>query len=97
MVLSFSELDKDGSIGHFEFEKFAVADGKVVLQPYPGGRPATALTLTALDGKKAVFENPKKDYPTRITYEVVKNHLLITLSDPHGNSDKSETFDLKRS
>ena len=62
----------------------------------PGG--SCCLPITSLDAKakKAVFENPKKDYPTRITYHRVADELTITLDDPHGKSDKSEVFKLNR-
>ena len=49
-------------------------------------------------GQEAVFENPAKDWPTRITYQrAAADRLVITLSDPHGTSDKVERFDLQRS
>ena len=47
--------------------------------------------------QQAVFENPAKDWPTRIVYHRAgPDRLVITLSDPHGTSDKVETFDLGR-
>ena len=98
-VLSYSELLKDGKVSFHEFEKFDVEDGVVRLTPFPGGKPAARFKLVELDtrAKKAVFDNPKNDFPTRITYHrVSKDNLVITLSDPHGKKEKQQKFDLRR-
>ena len=98
-VISHSRLMKGEKVAFYEFEVFEEVDGKVVMQPYPGGRKATSLTLTTHDvaARKATFENPKKDYPTRIVYHAQSPDLLvITLSDPHNDNDKTEVFELKR-
>lgn len=96
-LLSFSELRKDGRAAFYEFEVFeATADG-LVFTPYPKGQRKATFKLAASEASKAVFENPEKDFPTRIEYHrAEKDRLVITLSDPHGKSGKVETFDLKR-
>jgi len=99
VVLSYSELRKEGKVEFHEFEKFEVLEGKLVFSPFPGGRPATQLTVASVDAKakKAVFENPTKDWPTRIEYHrKAENQLVITLSDPHHEGGKTEVFDLKK-
>ncbi len=98
-ILSHSRLLKEGRETFFEFEVFEPRDGAVYLQPFPGGKKAVGFPLLSHDakGRKAVFENPKKDYPTRITYHrVADDRLVITLDDPHGESGKVERFELKR-
>jgi len=96
-ILSHSELVREGKVAFFEFEVFRVAGDRVRYEPFPGGRPAVPFLLTDLDGKKAVFENPRKDYPTRVVFHrAAEDKLVITLSDPHGGSDKVETFDLAK-
>lgn len=96
-LLSFSELRKDGRAAFYEFEVFeATADG-LVFTPYPKGQRKATFKLAASEASKAAFENPEKDFPTRIEYHrAEKDRLVITLSDPHGKSGKVETFDLKR-
>jgi hypothetical protein len=99
VVLSYSELRKEGKVSFHEFEKFELSGGALVFSPFPGGRPATQLTATSVDAKakKAVFENPAKDWPTRIEYHrKADDRLVITLSDPHHEGGKTEVFDLKR-
>lgn len=98
-ILSHSRLIKDDEVSFFEFEVFELKEGIVHMQPYPGGKLVTGLTLKTHDAKarRAVFENRDKDYPTRIVYERVgEKQLVITLSDPHGASDKVERFELSR-
>lgn len=98
-VLSYSQLLKDGEETFYEFEVFEARDGEVHLQPFPGGERAGSFTLVQHDdaARKLVFENPDKDFPTRIVYErPSEDRLVITLSDPHGDSEKVEVFDLKR-
>jgi hypothetical protein len=99
VVLSYSELKKEGKVAFHEFEKFELQEGALVFSPFPGGRPATQLPAASVDAraKKAVFENPKKDWPTRIEYHrKADDQLVITLSDPHNEGGKTEVFDLKR-
>lgn len=98
-VLSHSRLMKDGAVVFYEFEVFEGRDELVHLQPYPGGKPAGGFTLASHDPatRTAVFENPEKDFPTRITYQRVSDDkLVIDLTDPHGGSDKVERFELSR-
>ena len=98
-VLSYSELLKDGKVSFHEFEKLDVEDGGVRLTPFPRGNPAATFKLVELDtrARKVVFDNPKKDFPTRITYHrVSRDNLVITLSDPHGKNEKQQKFDLRR-
>lgn len=99
-VMSYNTLRKDGRIAYHEFEVFEPDGDKVIFRPFPAGKPADTLTLVECDRKqrKAVCENPQKDFPTRIVYHrVAEDRLVITLSDPHGGSDKTETFDLRSS
>ena len=98
-IIGHSKLLKDGEEAFFEFEVFEGREQVVWVQPYPGGRRAVGMQLATHDPKarKAVFENPDKDYPTRIVYHrKSENELVITLSDPHGESDKVEVFALAR-
>ena len=98
-ILSYSQLLRGGQVSFYEFEVFESQGQAVRLQPFPGGRPAVGLTLTSHDpqARRAVFENPDKDYPTRIAYERATDGALhVVLSDPHGGSDKVERFELTR-
>jgi len=96
-VLSHSSLARGGKEVFYEFELFDVRDGTLRLTPFPGGARKEVFRLAATEENKAVFENPKKDFPTRITYHrPEEGRLVITLSDPFGGGEEVETFDLKR-
>lgn len=98
-ILSHSRLLQDESVAFYEFEVFEPDGERVLMQPYPGGEPAVGLHLVSHDPKarSATFENPDKDYPTRIVYQRTSDtELVITLSDPHGGSPKTERFELER-
>ena len=96
-VLSENRMLKDGKTMFYEFESWSILDGVVVMQPYPGGKQAASFKLTDISERKAVVENPKNDFPSRIVYHrKADDRLVITLSDPHGGSPKQQVFNLKR-
>ena len=96
-VLSENRMLKDGKTVFYEFESWSVVGGKVVMQPYPGGKQAAPFTLKDISERKVVVENPKNDFPSRVVYHrKTDDNLVITLSDPHGGSPKQQVFNLKR-
>ncbi|MEE8104147.1 MAG: DUF6265 family protein [Planctomycetota bacterium] len=96
-ILSESELLKDGGVAFYEFESFRAGKNDVIYTPHPGGKRAASFKLASHAENKAVFENPKKDFPTRVTFHRTDAAtLVITLQDPHGGSDKKQEFVLKR-
>lgn len=54
----------------FEFLRIVERDGGLVYVAQPGGAPATEFILTGLGSTRAVFENPRHDFPQRIVYEL---------------------------
>ena len=53
----------------FEFLRIVERGGGLVYIAQPGGRTATEFVLTEVGKTRAVFENPRHDYPKRIVYE----------------------------
>lgn len=53
----------------FEFLRIEQRADGVFFVAQPMGRPPTDFKLTSYDGKRAVFENPQHDFPTKIVYE----------------------------
>ena len=62
----------------FEFLRIVERDGGLVYIAQPGGRSATEFVLTELDTQRAVFVNPRHDYPQRIIYELSDAGTLST-------------------
>lgn len=93
------ELGPEG-LRLFEFERFEVVDGAVVLTPYPGGRtPAVWFTLTGYDPavRRAAFENPEHDFPTRIVFASPEPDLLhIVVTGPAGDDGPGLRLELTR-
>ncbi|HET6796483.1 MAG TPA: DUF6265 family protein [Gemmatimonadales bacterium] len=84
-LLSASKYTKDGQPAGFEFERFEEQGDTLVLTPFPEGKSSVTFKLSELDSKnrRAVFENPAHDFPTRISYQrVADNKLLILVSGP---------------
>jgi hypothetical protein len=101
VVLSASKYIAQGKAAGFEFERFEEKDGHVVLTPYPEGKesPAT-FRLTDFDQKtrRAVFENPEHDFPTKISYQrVAEDSLTILVSGPGKDGKKKVIrYELRR-
>lgn len=98
-LLSYSQLRQGGKTTFHEFEVFQLVKGKLVFTPHPEGKPAATFQLTAFDAaaKKATFENPRNEFPSRFVYHRnADSELTITLTAPHQNSDKVLRFNLKR-
>ena len=63
----------------FEYLRIVERDGGLVYVAQPGGRSPTEFVLTELDNQRAVFVNPRHDYPQRIVYEL-SNEGALTAS-----------------
>jgi hypothetical protein len=60
----------------FEYLRIVERDGGLVYVAQPGGRPSTEYVLTELKNQRAIFVNPRHDYPQRIVYELSKEGVL---------------------
>ena len=75
----------------FEFMRIAESPthGRPVFWGSPGGRAPVPFPL-AMEGRQAVtFENPKHDYPTRISYRREGKMLIATTSGPGGSNPQT--------
>lgn len=69
-------VNTDGKLVAFEYLRVVERDGGLVYVAQPGGKTATEFVLTALSSSRAVFDNPRHDYPKRIVYELAANGTL---------------------
>ncbi len=70
-MLSVSRtVNTSGKMVAFEYLRVVERDGGLVYVAQPGGKTATEFVLTELTPTRAVFDNPRHDYPKRIVYEL---------------------------
>jgi hypothetical protein len=67
--------DAKGEKASFEFLRIAQTAEGIVYLAQPGGRPPTPFKLTEATATRAVFENPKHDFPQRILYTLRDGQL----------------------
>lgn len=54
-------------------------------------------TLTSSSDKQLIFENPKHDYPNKITYnQITKDSIVAEISGMKDGKSKSEQFAMKK-
>lgn len=94
-MLATSRTVSRDKMSAFEFLRIVERDGGLVYIAQPNGAAPTEFVLTELSSKRAVFDNPRHDYPKRIVYEVTANGgLTATIGYLKGGSPRR--FDYKR-
>jgi hypothetical protein len=79
----------------FEYLRIVERDGGLVYFAQPGGAKATEFVLTELSPTRAVFDNPRHDYPKRIVYELsADGGLSATIGQMKGGTPRR--FEFKR-
>jgi hypothetical protein len=76
MLAVTRSVNTSGKIFAFEYLRIVERDGGLVYIAQPGGKTPTEFVLTELVNNRAVFENPRHDYPKRIVYELSPNGSL---------------------
>lgn len=69
-------VNTGGRMVAFEYLRVVERDGGLVYVAQPGGKAATEFVLTELTPTRAVFDNPRHDYPKRIMYELSADGVL---------------------
>jgi hypothetical protein len=69
-MLGVSRTVARGKMNAFEFLRVVERDGGLVYIAQPNGAAPTEFLLTELGPTRAVFENPRHDFPQRIVYEL---------------------------
>ena len=70
MLAVSRSVNTSGRMSAFEFLRIVEREGGLVYIAQPGGAPPTEFVLTELSKTRAVFDNPRHDYPKRIVYEL---------------------------
>ena len=88
-------LDTSGKMVAFEYLRIVERDGGLVYSAQPGGASPTEFVLTEWSPTRAVFENPRHDYPKRIMYELsAEGGLGATIGFSKGGTPRR--FEFKR-
>lgn len=92
-MLAVSRTVSRGKMSMFEFLRIVERDGGLVYIAQPGGAPPTEFVLTELNGTRAVFDNPRHDYPKRIVYELSpEGRLTATIGQMKGGTPRRFEF-----
>jgi hypothetical protein len=86
MMLGTGLTGKLNEAKSFEFMRIAESpdDGRPVFWGSPGGQAPVAFPMVTQGRQEVIFENPKHDYPTRITYKREGMVLTATTSGRGG-------------
>ncbi len=94
-MLAVSRTVSRGKMGAFEYLRIVERDGGLVYVAQPGGAAPTEFVLTELTTTRAVFDNPRHDYPKRIVYELsAEGDLRATIGFTQGGTPRR--FEFKR-
>ena len=88
-------VNPSGKMVAFEYLRIVERDGGLIYVAQPGGKAATEFVLTEVSPTRAVFDNPRHDYPKRIVYELsAEGGLIATIGYAKGGTPRR--FEFKR-
>ncbi len=94
-MLATSRTVSRDKMSAFEFLRIIERDGGLVYIAQPGGAAGTEFVLTEFSANRAVFDNPRHDYPKRIVYELsAEGGLTATIGFLKGGTPRR--FEFKR-
>jgi hypothetical protein len=95
MLAVSRSVNTSGKMFAFEYLRIVERDGGLVYVAQPGGTESTEFVLTEVSPSRAVFENPRHDYPKRIVYELsADGGLNATIGFSRGGTPRR--FEFKR-
>ncbi len=94
-MLAVSRTVSRGKMSAFEYLRIVERDSGLVYIAQPGGAAPTEFVLTELTTTRAVFDNPRHDYPKRIVYDLsAEGGLSATIGFTKGGTPRR--FEFKR-
>ncbi len=95
MLATSRSVNTSGKMFAFEFLRIVERDSGLVYIAQPNGGTATEFVLSELSATRAVFDNPRHDYPKRIVYELsAEGGLTATIGFMKGGTPRR--FEFKR-
>ena len=93
MLATSRSVNTSGKMFAFEFLRIVERDEGLVYVAQPGGKLPTEFVLTEVSPSRAVFENPRHDYPKRIVYELsTEGELKATIGFSKGGTPMRYEF-----
>ena len=93
MLATSRSVNTSGKMFAFEYLRIVERDGGLVYVAQPGGKLPTEFVLTEVSPSRAVFENPRHDYPKRIVYELsTAGELKATIGSTKGGTPMRYEF-----
>jgi Domain of unknown function (DUF6265) len=84
--------DTGGARTAFEFLRIEESSGKITYLASPQGQPATPFELVESAAQRALFANPKHDFPQRILYWREGASLCAAVEGPMNGETVSERW-----
>ncbi|HEU0298682.1 MAG TPA: DUF6265 family protein [Longimicrobium sp.] len=88
--------DNTGRTRGWEFSRIVADSGRTVLIPAPMGTAEGRFRLTSSRPGEATFEDPRHDYPRRITYRRVDARTLVARLEGEEGSNRDMEFRMER-
>ncbi len=86
-------VNVNGKMVAFEYLRIVERDAGLVYVAQPGGKSPTEFVLTEWSPTRAVFDNPRHDYPKRIVYELsAEGGLSATIGFIKGGTPRRFEF-----
>jgi hypothetical protein len=94
MLAMSRTVNVSGKMSAFEYLRIIERDGGLVYIAQPGGAAPTEFVCTEWSATRAVFDNPRHDYPKRIVYERSGDSLTAMIGFMKGGTPRR--FEFKR-
>ena len=91
-MFAISRTINRDQLSAFEYLRILERDGGLVYTAQPNGGTATEFVMTEFSSTRAVFDNPRHDYPKRIVYELTKGGMTATIGFAKGGTPRKLEF-----
>lgn len=96
-ILGMARVVRGGKTTFVEFMQVKPEGAEIVLTVITPGEPEVKFRLTRAADREAVFENPGRDFPSKIVYKLTPDGALFArVEGKHDGKPISQEFSLSR-
>ena len=96
-MMGMSRTVKNGKTVEFEFVRIVKEeDGSIHYVAKPSGQEGASFKLISLEETKVVFENPKHDFPQRISYRLSGDSLNARIEGTMNGKERGIDFPYRK-